>query len=122
VLDYLGMAEKLPHAQELPGKSYSQALMGDDIAWSDVIFYEFENTRMIRNDRWKYTWRHPEGPDELYNMQEDPGERNNLADNPEYAPIIEELRDQLGEFFHRYADPKYDLWRGGTSKAGRIIH
>jgi arylsulfatase A-like enzyme len=122
VLDYLGMDEKIPDAPEIPGKSYAQVLLEDDIAWNDVIFHEFENTRMIRNDRWKYTWRHPEGPDELYNMQEDPGECNNLADNPECAPVIEELREQLGEFFDRYADPKYDLWRGGTSKAGRIIH
>ncbi len=122
VLDYLGMAEKLPDVTELPGKSYAQVLLGDDIAWGDVIFYEFENTRMIRNDRWKYTWRYPEGPDELYDMQEDTGERDNLAYNPKCAPVIEDLRNQLGEFFNRYADPKYDLWRGGTSKAGRMIH
>jgi len=119
VLDYLGMAEETP--SESPGKSYAQALLGNEISWGDVIFHEFENTRMIRNDRWKYTRRYPEGPDELYDMQEDSGERNNLANHPEYAPIIEELRTQLDEFFHQYADPKYDFWHGGTSKAGRLI-
>jgi len=119
VLDYLDMAEKTP--SESPGKSYAQALLGNKIAWGDTIFHEFENTRMIRNDRWKYTRRHPEGPDELYDMQGDIGERNNLAGNPKYAPIIEELQGQLDEFFEQYADPKYDLWRGGTSKAGRLI-
>ena len=121
VLDYLGMADKLPHASELPGKSYARALLGNEIEWDDVIFHEFENTRMIRNDRWKYTRRHPDGPDELYDMENDPGERNNLAMDGEYAPIIEKLRAQLYEFFNRYADPQYDLWRNGTSKAGRMI-
>jgi len=121
VLDYLGMADKLPDTPELPGKSYKRALLGGEIDWEDVIFNEFEDSRMIRNDRWKYTWRYPKGPDELYNMQTDPGERNNLADDPEYAQIIRELRSQLDEFFNRYADPEYDLWHGGTSKAGRMI-
>ena len=121
VLDYLGMSDKLPDTPELPGKSYKRALLGDDIDWGDVIFNEFEDSRMIRNDRWKYTWRYPEGPDELYDMQADPGERNNLADDPKHAQVIVELRSQLDEFFNRYADPKYDLWHGGTSKAGRMI-
>ena len=38
VLDYLGMAEKTPNEPELPGKSYSRTLLGDDIDWDDVIF------------------------------------------------------------------------------------
>ncbi len=119
VLDYLGMTEKIP--SESPGKSFAQALLGNEIERDDVIFHEFENTRMIRNDEWKYTWRHPEGPDELYNMQGDPDERVNLAESPEYASVVAELREQLGEFFSQYADPGYDLWRGGISKAGRMI-
>ena len=113
------MADKIP--SESPGKSYAQALLGNEIDWSDVIFHEFENTRMIRNDRWKYTRRYPEGPNELYDIQNDPGERNNLVDDSEYASTIKDLRDQLDEFFNRHADPKYDLWRDGTSKAGRMI-
>lgn len=121
VLDYLGMSDRLPEAPELPGKSYFQAMLGKDIGWDDVFFHEFENARMVRSGKWKYTWRHPQGPDELYDMQNDPGECSNLAGNMEYASIIEKLRAQINEFFSRYADPKYDLWRDGLSKAGRMI-
>jgi arylsulfatase A-like enzyme len=121
MLDYLELTEKLPDEPELPGTSYSRALLGDEIDWNDFIFHEFENTRMIRSDRWKYTQRHPNGPDELYDMQNDPGERTNLAGDLQYIPVIEELRTQLDEFFDRYADPEYDLWRDGSSKAGRMI-
>jgi hypothetical protein len=29
------------------------------------------------------------------------------------------LAKQLDTFFTRHADPKYDIWQGGTSKAKR---
>ncbi len=126
VLSYLGLDEKIsstphPSMTSLPGKSYAPALLGNELSWSDVIFHEFENVRMIRNDKWKYTWRYPDGPNELYDMEKDPSERNNLAGHTEYRLIIAELQAQLTAFFDRYADPQYDLWRGGTSKAGRLL-
>ena len=121
LLEYLGMEEQLPQTPELPGRSYAPALVGERLRdWDGTIFHEYENTRMVRDDRWKYTWRFPAGPDELYDMQDDPGERRNLAAAPECAPIVENMRQQLQTFFDRYADPQYDLWRGGRSKAGRL--
>jgi hypothetical protein len=30
--------------------------------------------------------------------------------------VQKQLRSKLYEFFDKYADPKYDLWRGGASK------
>jgi hypothetical protein len=53
----------------------------------------------------------------LYDLKQDPRERNNLAGNPQYAAQQRELAGRLTAFFDRYADPKYDLWRGGRSKA-----
>jgi arylsulfatase A-like enzyme len=81
-----------------------------------VIFFEFENTRMIRTPEWKYTRRFPTGPDELYDLQNDTGERTNLVDRPEHADVRDRQAARLEAFFARYADPKYDLWRGGGSK------
>lgn len=121
VLEYLEMGESLPTQPQLPGKSYAPALNGHVVEWEGTIFHEFESVRMIRTDQWKYTWRHPQGPDELYDMSSDPGETQNLATDPTQALTIETLRSQLTAFFDRYADPKYDLWRNGTSKAGRLI-
>jgi len=119
VLDYLELQEQIADNPNLPGTSYSPALTGEEITWNTEIFHEFENTRLVRNDRWKYTWRHPDGPDELYDMQADPGEGNNLA-NRSHATVINECRNRIQNFFNQYADPQYDLWRGGRSKAGRI--
>ncbi|MBD3181514.1 sulfatase-like hydrolase/transferase [Candidatus Poribacteria bacterium] len=119
ILDYLGMAEKTPEAS--PGKSYANAMIGQKIEWNNTIFHEFENTRMIRNDRWKYTKRYPSGPDQLYDMQEDPGETNNLVGDEKFNDVISDMSDQLDGFFNAHADPKYDMWKSGTSKAGRMI-
>ena len=121
LLEYLGMREQRPQTPELPGRSYAPALVGENLCdWDGTIFHEYENTRMVRTDRWKYTCRFPAGPDELYDMRDDPGERCNLAAASESAPLVEEMRQRLQTFFDRYADPQYDLWRGGRSKAGRL--
>ena len=68
------MSDALPLSPALPGTSYSRAIRGEQIPWGDIFYHGFEYVRMIRNDRWKYPWRHPDGPDELYDMQADPGE------------------------------------------------
>ena len=57
-----------------------------------------------------------DGADELYDLEADLGERNNLADQPPHAETERELRRRLRAFFDQYAEPKYDLWRGGKSK------
>ena len=114
--EYLGLDVTL---RESPGRSYARGLVGEDVEWDGTIFYEFENTRMVRTDRWKYTRRHPDGPDELYDMEQDPGERQNrVASAPE--GVVEELSDRLDQFFDRYATAEYDLWKDGRSKAGRM--
>ena len=116
LLSYLGFEDRIPRKPESPGRDYSAALRGREVDWENVIFYEFENSRMIRTADWKYTRRFPNGPDELYDMRNDAAARRNLAHQAEYAGIQEKLAERLDAFFNRYANPKYDLWRGGGSK------
>ena len=119
VLDYLDLEKKSPQKPPLPGHSYSRTLNGKYDAWENTVFFEYENTRAVRTGEWKYVGRFPDGPNELYNLKSDPGERRNLVDQPAHAAKQKELRRRLGEFFDRYADPRYDLSRGGQSKADR---
>ena len=116
VLNLLGLEDEIPQSPEQPGRDYSPVIRGQSIDWEDVIYYEFENSRMIRTNAWKHTFRFPDGPDELYNLAVDPGEANNLAGKPDFADVQSELRTRLDIFFDRYADPKYDLLHGGGSK------
>jgi arylsulfatase A-like enzyme len=121
VLDYLGMKEKAPNSPVLPGKSFAAALNGSEVLWENVIYHEFENTRMIRTPQFKLTVRHPYGPDELYNMEHDPDERENLIHVAKYNSVRADLKKKLYAFFERYADPKYDRWKGGATKGNEIL-
>ena len=119
VLDFIG--NNAPQNTNSPGKSFASALRGKEIQWDNVIYHEFENTRMIRTERYKLTIRHPYGPDELYDMQKDPNERENLIHVGAYAEVKRDLTKKLRAFFARYVDPKYDRWNGGMTKGNAIL-
>ena len=120
VLDYLGLKDRQAAEPPSPGRSYAGVLRGKTIEWDNVTYFDFENVRSIRTERWKLITRFPDGPNELYDLAADPGERVNLFDRAEHAATRKELRKRLDAFFSRYADPKYDLSRDGTSKASHL--
>ncbi|MBN1418382.1 MAG: sulfatase, partial [Planctomycetes bacterium] len=121
LLSYVGLKDRIPGDPPRPGRDYSPILRGENLEWEDVVFYEFENCRMVRTERWKYTRRHPSGPHELYDLEADPGEKVNLAGSPGAAEAERRLLERLEAFFARHADPKYDLWRGGGSKSHLLL-
>jgi arylsulfatase A-like enzyme len=120
VLDYLGLADKMPAKPKSPGRDFSQVLAGKKIDWDNVMYYEMETCRAIRTDDWKYVARHPDGPDELYDTRKDPQERFNLFGQNGTETKRKELATRMDVFFTTYADPKYDIWKGGRSKASRV--
>jgi arylsulfatase A-like enzyme len=121
VLGYLGMSDKLPSGPpELPGRDFSKLLQGAPIDWENVVFYEMETCRAVRSQDWKLVLRHPQGPHELYDMQHDPQERFNLYGQPGLEAVQHDLQTRLESFFERYADPQYDLWKEGRSKARQL--
>ncbi|MCO6046774.1 sulfatase [Aeoliella sp. ICT_H6.2] len=46
---------------------------------------------------------------ELYDLSSDPYELRNLADDPEYAEVLAELKDQLADWRERSQDPLLDV-------------
>ncbi len=50
--------------------------------------------RMIRERNWKYIYYHGE-PDELYDLDADPREKTNLAEDPVHGPILLDLKAKL---------------------------
>jgi len=119
LLGYLGLSHKMPTQPPSPGRDFSPVLRGETTEWENVVFYEMETCRAIRDDGWKYVARHPQGPFELYDMRRDLQERFNLFGQPGAEAKQQELARRLDEFFSRYADPQYDIWKGGRSKAKR---
>lgn len=108
LLDYLGLP--LPEDRNLPGQSFLPLLRGEPQSGREqvVIYDEYGPVRMIRTDEWKYVHRYEVGPPELYNLCNDPEERENLADLPSRAARVRELRGEMEEWFGRYAVPQHD--------------
>lgn len=122
MLDYLGLEWKNTSQPKSPGRSFAAELRGKPIdGWDNTIYYEFENVRAIRTDRWKYIERFRQSPNELYDLAADPGELENLIEKPEHAETRQKLAARLHEYFDRVADPKWDIWKGGTSKSGLLM-
>jgi choline-sulfatase len=114
LLDYLQLST--PEIHNLPGKSFLPALLGQDSIGRDnvVIYDEYGQTRMIRTHEWKYIHRHPDGPNELYNLINDPDEHENLINDVSRINLIGEMRNSLEQWFKAYAVPdkdgtKYDV-------------
>ena len=108
--------------QKLPGKSFAGILQGqeDQGSGSVVVFDEYGPVRMIRSKKWKYIHRYPYGPNELYNIEADPGEETNLAEKAEYDEIIMALKDEMTQWFYQYTDPKVDGRHEGVTGMGQL--
>lgn len=52
------------------------------------------DAKMVRTRRWKFNY-YPEGYAELYDLQNDPHEMKNLADDPTHREVIFEMKDRL---------------------------
>jgi len=118
ILDYAGIEH--PDQAKSPGRSFAGLLTGrtDWIAGDTVaVFDEYGPTRMIRTRDWKYVHRWPAGPDELYDLVGDPGEKRNLVSEPAMRGRVEEMRHEMSEWFDAFvltdADGEQLPVRGG---------
>ncbi len=114
-------------AFELPanctGRNFAGALTNGPYQPRDAVFLEQEETRAMRTANWLYKHRFPGAPrppfaDELYDLAADPGERRDLSREAAYEDQCAQLRRRLVDYFDGCADPRYDLWSGGTAKSG----
>jgi arylsulfatase A-like enzyme len=110
ILDFAGVA--IP--QDMQGYSLKSILMGDAEKVRDESYYHFYDHGKqlpemigIRTDRYKlifyptmqgkYRW-------ELFDLEKDSQEMKNLAHNPEYRKLKENLKNQLRQLIKKYDD------------------
>jgi arylsulfatase A-like enzyme len=60
--------------------------------------------RSIRTEKWKYIWNLTD-TDELYDLENDAGEKNNLINKADSEAVLSELRKLLWEELTRLEDP-----------------
>jgi arylsulfatase A-like enzyme len=65
--------------------------------------------RMLQTDRYKYVF-HTNDIDELYDSKSDPAEMNNLAENPDYADVLADLRLRMVDWMAKTRDHLYNEW------------
>jgi arylsulfatase A-like enzyme len=120
LLDYLGFEN--PNAASLPGSSFADMLRG----WHHcppgevVVFDEYGPVRMVRDRKWKYVHRYPYGPNELYDLLNDPDETNNLVDKDDFKQRAERMRGRLEAWFDKYVVPQLDGTHEGVTGRGQI--
>jgi choline-sulfatase len=120
LLDYLGLEH--PAAPSLPGRSFAPLLRGELLSEREhiVVFDEYGPVRMIRTRDWKYVHRYPYGPNELYDLVNDPGEERNLIDEPEQGERVATLKRDLEAWFVRYTDPELDGTKEPVTGKGQV--
>jgi arylsulfatase A-like enzyme len=89
---------------ETQGRSLAPLLRGERPAdWRTEFFYEHHTlpaklpqSEGVRTERWKYLrWMNSQVPiEELYDLQADPGEEENLALSQAHADMLAKLRDR----------------------------
>jgi choline-sulfatase len=107
LLDFLDIEN--PVSEDLPGRSFADLLNGGNGSRGPVVVCdEYGPVRMIREERWKYVHRYPDGPHELYDMSADPGETTNRMDDESLTAVIARLRTGLENWYDRYSSADYD--------------
>ncbi|MEP1208115.1 MAG: sulfatase-like hydrolase/transferase [Rhizobiaceae bacterium] len=72
--------------------------------------------RMIERYRFKYVWYRDQS-DELFDLQNDPAELNNLLDDPAHQSRLATLRRELDAFLQKTNDPLLSDWRADYQTA-----
>ncbi|TWI92316.1 sulfatase family protein [Chitinophaga japonensis] len=95
----------IPKPAQMQGQSFTELLRGHQAPWRDKVFYEyyweaaFPQTPTIfavRTGKYKYIYNHGLWDiNELYDMEKDPYEMNNLIRNKAYEQTGKELRSAL---------------------------
>ena len=93
----------LPKPAGLEGGSLMPLMKGQEEGSQRIAFSEnYRNgipARMIRTQRWKYCYFHKDR-EQLFDLQNDPGEETNLAKEPQHRDLVASLKAQALKGWH----------------------
>ena len=109
-LDYAGIEKP----ESMQGESFRSIVNKKGSAWRDAIYYtyyEYPSVHMVkrhygvRTERYKLMHFYYDIDEwELYDLEKDPSEMNNLYDNPDYLNVQKKLHLRLSELREKYGD------------------
>ena len=109
-LDYAGV--KI--ADDMQGESFRKIASGESSQWRDAIYYtyyEYPSVHMvkrhygIRTNRYKLIHFYYDVDEwELYDLEIDPAEMNNVYEDEQYQPVREAMHEKLLEIREKYGD------------------
>jgi len=97
-----------PAGRHLCGRSYELLLTGKPLPkkspWRSTVFGNYRNTEMARDSRYKLVLRNNgAGPNEFFDLADDPREKVNQYDNPKYLVHRDQMKHAI------------EAWRASTS-------
>ena len=130
VLDLCGVP--FEQTSDMPGRSFASLLTGSateakggdaigvDAVGDAVVFDEYGATRMICDGKLKLVRRYPAGPDELYDLDRDPGEYVNEIENDTYSERVAVLDEKLVRWYEKYVNPEFDGTKEDVRGKGQL--
>jgi arylsulfatase A-like enzyme len=99
-------ASPLPEGRKLCGRSYAPIAMREKLPkkqpWKQMVFGHFRNTEMVRDTRYKLVLRNDgKGPNELFDISNDPRETTNQYQNPQFITVRDALDRELAAWRQR---------------------
>lgn len=89
----------------LDGRSFASVLRGQQAPTRDELFFAYRDVqRALRDERWKLI-RYPEvNVTQLFDLENDPDEKTNLADRPTQAERVTAMLGRIREWQTHYGD------------------
>lgn len=116
---------------DMDGESFVNLLAGGSETVDRDFLYEYyweqafpqtPTTFALRSNRYKYIYYHGIWDrDELYDLQEDPNERYNLAEVPQYLNLRNQMRNQLFDEMEERGAMQIPLRRAGWTQDEKLI-
>ncbi len=125
ILDAAGVSvEEVTSRVTSPGASYLPLLRKEDSPWKTIQFCEHGPNRMACDGRYKYIQRRSDlsqvkGEDELYDLEADPRETQNVIGHEAYADRIHLLKEAMETYFTAYEHPDHS---GYNPAALEVFH
>jgi len=113
------MLSRIPIPKEMQGRSLVPFLAGKKPeSWRDCVYYRYYDSRgynipqhqAVRTRTHKLIYFPLTGRYELFDLQKDPHEMNNLAENPEQRELLNKMKKKLAAIKKEVGDTDPDIY------------